>query len=94
MATGRAHPSLVMDVQVLVTHAASIAIMEREMGTRRGSPAGRTCVTISRRAMPSACRDWWTAGSPMALRRKSSSSLPGVGHYPTIVFPRHDLAMA
>jgi hypothetical protein len=26
------HPSLVMDVQVLVTHAASVAIMEREMG--------------------------------------------------------------
>ena len=32
MATGRAHPSLVMDVQVLVTHAASVAAMEREMG--------------------------------------------------------------
>jgi hypothetical protein len=29
---GRAHPSIVMDVQVLVTHAASIALMEREMG--------------------------------------------------------------
>jgi hypothetical protein len=28
----RAHPSLVMDVQVLVTHAASVATMEREMG--------------------------------------------------------------
>jgi hypothetical protein len=32
MATGRWHPSIVMDVQVLVTHAASVAIMEREMG--------------------------------------------------------------
>jgi hypothetical protein len=32
MAAGRAHPSLVMDVQVLVTHAASVAAMEREMG--------------------------------------------------------------
>jgi hypothetical protein len=32
MATGRSHPSLVMDVQVLVTHAASVAVMEREMG--------------------------------------------------------------
>ena len=32
MATGRAHPSLVMDVQVLVTQAASVAVMEREMG--------------------------------------------------------------
>jgi peptidoglycan/xylan/chitin deacetylase (PgdA/CDA1 family) len=32
MATGRSHPSLVMDVQVLVTHAASVAAMEREMG--------------------------------------------------------------
>ena len=32
MAAGRAHPSLVMDVQVLVTHAASVASMEREMG--------------------------------------------------------------
>jgi hypothetical protein len=32
MATGRSHPSLVMDVQVLVTQAASVAVMEREMG--------------------------------------------------------------
>jgi hypothetical protein len=32
MATGRSHPSLVMDVQVLVTHAHSVIIMEREMG--------------------------------------------------------------
>ena len=32
MATGRAHPSLVMDVQVLVTHADSVAAMEWEMG--------------------------------------------------------------
>jgi hypothetical protein len=32
MATGRSHPSLVMDVQVLVTHAASVATMGREMG--------------------------------------------------------------
>jgi hypothetical protein len=32
MSPGRWHPSLVMDAQVLVTHAASVAIMEREMG--------------------------------------------------------------
>jgi hypothetical protein len=32
MATGRSHPSLVMDVQVLGTHAASVAMMAREMG--------------------------------------------------------------
>jgi hypothetical protein len=32
MATGRAHPSLVMDVQVLVTHADRVTLMEREMG--------------------------------------------------------------
>jgi hypothetical protein len=32
MATGRSHPSIVIDVQVLVTHAASVAMMEREMG--------------------------------------------------------------
>jgi hypothetical protein len=32
MATGRSHPSIVIDVQVLVTHAASVAAMEREMG--------------------------------------------------------------
>ena len=32
MATGRAHPSLVMDVQVLVTHADSVAAIEWEMG--------------------------------------------------------------
>jgi hypothetical protein len=32
MATGRSHPSIVMDVQVLVTQAASVAVMEQEMG--------------------------------------------------------------
>ena len=32
MATGRSHPSILIDVQVLVTHAASVAMMEREMG--------------------------------------------------------------
>ncbi len=32
MATGRAHPSLVMDVQVLVTHPDRVTSMEREMG--------------------------------------------------------------
>jgi hypothetical protein len=32
MATGRSHPSLVIDIQVLVTHAASVATMAREMG--------------------------------------------------------------
>jgi hypothetical protein len=29
---GRSQPSLVIDVQVLVTHAASVTTMEREMG--------------------------------------------------------------
>ena len=32
MATGRSQPSIVIDVQVLVTHAASVTTMEREMG--------------------------------------------------------------
>jgi hypothetical protein len=32
MATGRSQPSLVIDVQVLGTHAASVATMAREMG--------------------------------------------------------------
>ncbi|MGH8068110.1 MAG: hypothetical protein ACRERE_23340 [Candidatus Entotheonellia bacterium] len=32
MATGRSQPSIVIHVQVLVTHAASVATMEREMG--------------------------------------------------------------
>jgi hypothetical protein len=31
MATGRSQPSIVIHVQVLVTHAASVATMEREM---------------------------------------------------------------
>jgi hypothetical protein len=33
MSPGRWPPSLVIDVQVRVTHAASVATMEREMGT-------------------------------------------------------------
>jgi hypothetical protein len=32
MYTGRSHPSIVIDVQVLATDAASVATMEREMG--------------------------------------------------------------
>jgi hypothetical protein len=32
MHTGRSQPSIVSDVQTLVTHAASVATMEREMG--------------------------------------------------------------
>jgi hypothetical protein len=32
MYIGRSHPSIVIDVQVLVTDAASVATMEREMG--------------------------------------------------------------
>jgi hypothetical protein len=32
MSPGRWHPSLVMDVQVLVTHADRVTLMEREMG--------------------------------------------------------------
>jgi hypothetical protein len=32
MATGRSQPSIVIDVQVLVTHTASVATMEQEMG--------------------------------------------------------------
>jgi hypothetical protein len=32
MSPGRAHPSIIIDVQVLVSHAASVATMEREMG--------------------------------------------------------------
>jgi hypothetical protein len=32
MSTGRSHPSVVIDVQELVTHADSVAAMERHMG--------------------------------------------------------------
>jgi hypothetical protein len=32
MSPGRWHPSIVMDVQVLVSHANRVSIMEREMG--------------------------------------------------------------
>jgi hypothetical protein len=32
MSTGRSHPSIVIDVQTLVTHADSVAAMERHMG--------------------------------------------------------------
>lgn len=32
MRMGRSQPSIVIDVQVLVTHAASVVTMEREMG--------------------------------------------------------------
>jgi hypothetical protein len=38
------------------------------------------CVTSFRRAMRSSCRVWWTAGSPMASRRRWSTSPPRVGH--------------
>jgi hypothetical protein len=38
MYAGRSQPSIVIDVQVLVTHAASVATMEREMGPPASHP--------------------------------------------------------
>jgi hypothetical protein len=49
MATGRSQPSIVIDVQVLVTHADSAAIMEREMGNPlRLSRAPDVCYLFTR----------------------------------------------
>ena len=70
MSIGRAQPSIVIDVQVLVTHAASVATMEREMGPPRVSSAPRTSVIFSTRTIKRGCRASWTAGNPMASWRR------------------------
>ena len=44
MRTGRSHPTLVMAVQMLVTHADRVALMTRDTGSPHRSPARRTCV--------------------------------------------------
>ena len=48
---GRSQPSIVIDVQLLVTHAASVATMEREMGhpPRHHPPPGRVCYLFQAR---------------------------------------------
>jgi hypothetical protein len=67
MRMGRWHPSIVMDVQVLVTHAPSVTIMEREMGHPPRIIRGPDlCYLFQQRG----CRGWWTAGNRMASRRR------------------------
>jgi hypothetical protein len=92
MYTGRSQPSIVIDVQVLVTHAASVATMEREMGTPRVSSAPQMCVISSTRAMKSGCRAWWTAGNRMASRRRWSRSSQRGDSRPATVIPHHNPA--
>jgi hypothetical protein len=64
MATGRSHPSIVMDVQVLVTPADGVATMAREVGHPRVSAARRTGVISSRNEgrLPGLADRWASSG--------------------------------
>jgi hypothetical protein len=77
----------VIDVQVLVTHAASVALMEREMGhPPRLIRAPDVCYLFHARdaeRLPA----WWTAGKRMASRRRWSTSPPRGGNRPATVSP-------
>ena len=82
MTTGRAHPSLVMDVQVLVTHADRVTLMEREMGHPPRIIRGPDlCYLFQARdaaRLPGLVDRWASSG----IAAQVVQIPPRVGHYP------------
>jgi hypothetical protein len=94
MATGRSHPSIVMDVQVLVTHAASVATMERE----RGDPprlihTPDVCdlfQACDEEGLPSVVDRWESSGIAAPVVQIPLTGEPSTrGHLPTPSFLPH-----
>ena len=85
MATGRSQPSIVIDVQVLVTHAASVAPREQEMGLPprliRAPDVGDLFQTRDEERLPGLVDRWAAYGlaaqvvfiPPMAVQSTRSS---------------------
>ena len=90
MATGRSHPSLVMDVQVLLTHAASVASMEREMGhpprILRGPDVCDLFQARDEERLPGLVDRWASYGIAAQVVHIS----PWEGHRPGTVLPHAD----
>jgi hypothetical protein len=75
MSTGTSQPSIVIDVQELVTHADSVATMERDMGNPPRVIRGQDVCYLfhaSTRAIKRCCQASWTAGKPWGSRPKWS----------------------
>ena len=92
MATGRSQPSIVIDVQVLVTHAASVATMEREMGNPpRLIRSPDVCYLFHARdeeRLPGLVDRWASYG----IAAQVVQIPPRVGHRPTTVIPHQHRA--
>jgi hypothetical protein len=89
MYTGRSQPSIVIDVQVHVTHAASVATMEREMGNppriiRRPDVFDRFHAR-DEEGLPGLVDRWASYGiAPQVILIRQR-----VGHRPATVLPHH-----
>ena len=89
MSPGRSQPSIVIDVQVLVTHAASVAMMEREMGNPpRLIRTPDVCYLFRERdqeRLPGLVDRWESFGIAAQVVH-----IPPTGdHDPAIVIPHH-----
>jgi hypothetical protein len=92
MSPGRWHPSIVLDVQVLVTHAASVATMEREMGHPpriiRGPDVCYLFQARNEERLPGLVDRWESYG----IAAQVVHIPPTGGHDPAIVIPHDDPA--
>jgi hypothetical protein len=89
MSPGRWPPSLVMDVQVLVTHADRVATMEREMGHPpriiRGPDVCDLFQARDEERLPGLVDRWESYG----LAAQVVQIPPTGGHHPATVLPHH-----
>jgi hypothetical protein len=92
MATGRSHLSIVLDVQGLVTHAASVATMARERGhPPRLIRTPDVCHLFHARdeaRLPGLVDRWESHG----IAAQVVQIPPMAGHRPATVVPPHDPA--
>jgi hypothetical protein len=89
MSPGRWHPSIVMDMQVLVTHADGVATMEREMGHPpriiRGPDVCYLFQARDEERLPGVVDRWELYG----IAAQVVQIPPTGGHHPATVLPHH-----
>jgi hypothetical protein len=89
MSPGRWHPSIVMDMQGLVTHADGVATMEREMGHPpriiRGPDVCYLFQARDEERLPGLVDRWELYG----IAAQVVQIPPTGGHHPATVLPHH-----
>jgi hypothetical protein len=92
MSTGRSQPSIVVDVQVLVTHADSVATMEQGMGSPprliRAPDACYLFRTCDQERLPGFVDRW----EPYGIVAQVVLTPPYGGDRPATVVPHHNPA--